>query len=113
MRRLVALSSQLLHVFPDRRDIVSNATPRHPSSSPVSCRSAVNPAWTIASGRSGRLFKRALWCGLLPRRRIARAASAFLMTRPDFAALTLRFDVMLVAAPRPPHHLTGAWRSDD
>src|SRR6267143_1189787 len=28
------------------------------------------------------------------RRRIARAASAFLMTRPDLAALTLRFDVM-------------------
>jgi putative endonuclease len=52
---------------------------------------------------------------LLPRqrRRIARAASAFLMTRPDLAALTLRFDVMLVAPPRPPRHLAGAWRSDD
>ena len=47
------------------------------------------------------------------RRRIARAASAFLMTRPDLAMLTLRFDVMLVAPPRPPRHLPGAWRSDD
>ena len=47
------------------------------------------------------------------RRRITRAASAFLMTRPDLAMLTLRFDVMLVAPPRPPRHLPGAWRSDD
>ena len=47
------------------------------------------------------------------RRRIARAASAFLITRPDLALLTLRFDVMLVAPPRPLRHLPGAWRSDD
>ena len=47
------------------------------------------------------------------RRRITRAASAFLMTRPDLAMLTVRFDVMLVAPPRPPRHLPGAWRSDD
>ena len=47
------------------------------------------------------------------RRRIARAASAFLMTRPDLAMLTVRFDVMLVAPPRPLRHLPGAWRSDD
>jgi putative endonuclease len=47
------------------------------------------------------------------RRRIARAASAFLTTRPDLAMLTLRFDVMLVAPPRPPRHLPGAWRIDD
>ena len=47
------------------------------------------------------------------RRRIARAASAFLTTRPDLAMLTLRFDVMLVAPPRSPRHLPGAWRSDD
>ena len=44
---------------------------------------------------------------------IARAASAFLVTRPDLAALTLRFDVMLVAPLRPPRHMTGMWRSDD
>ena len=47
------------------------------------------------------------------RRRIARAASAFLMTRPELAALTIRFDVMLVAPSRPPRHLAGAWRSDE
>jgi putative endonuclease len=47
------------------------------------------------------------------RRRIARAALAFLTTRPDLAMLTLRFDVMLVAPPRPPRHLPGAWRIDD
>jgi putative endonuclease len=52
---------------------------------------------------------------ILPRqrRRIARAAAAFLMTRPDLARLTLRFDVMLVAPLRPPRHLAGMWRSDE
>ncbi len=44
------------------------------------------------------------------RRRIARAASAFLAMRPDLAELALRFDVMLVAPPRPPRHLPDAWR---
>ncbi|MBV8492137.1 MAG: YraN family protein [Alphaproteobacteria bacterium] len=47
------------------------------------------------------------------RRRIARAASAFLMMRPDLAGLTVRFDVMLVAPPRPPRHFVGMWRSDE
>jgi len=52
---------------------------------------------------------------ILPRqrRRIAHAASAFLMTRPDLAELTLRFDVMLVPRLRPPRHLPGMWRSDE
>ena len=52
---------------------------------------------------------------LLPRqrRRIARAAAAFLSARPDLAALTLRFDVMLVTRLRPPHHLPNAWRADE
>jgi putative endonuclease len=51
---------------------------------------------------------------LLPRqrRRIARAASAFLVARPDLAALALRFDVMLVAKLRLPRHLADAWRED-
>ena len=44
------------------------------------------------------------------RRRIARAASAFLLTRPDLAELRLRFDVMLVAPSRPPRHLPDAWQ---
>ena len=47
------------------------------------------------------------------RRRIARAASAFLLTRPDLAGLAPRFDVMLVAPFRPPRHLPDAWRVDD
>jgi putative endonuclease len=46
------------------------------------------------------------------RRRIARAASAFLLMRPDLADLVLRFDVMLVAPLRPPRHLPNAWRID-
>lgn len=44
------------------------------------------------------------------RRRIARAATAFLAMRPDLAELALRFDVMLVAPPRAPRHLPDAWR---
>jgi putative endonuclease len=51
---------------------------------------------------------------LLPRqrRRIARAAEAFLAMRPDLASLALRFDVMVVEPRRLPRHLPGAWRSD-
>jgi putative endonuclease len=44
------------------------------------------------------------------RRRIARAASAFLLMRPDLAELALRFDVMLVAPLHLPRHLRDAWR---
>ena len=47
------------------------------------------------------------------RRRIARATSAFLLSRPDLAALAPRFDVMLVAPFRPPRHLADAWRADE
>jgi putative endonuclease len=46
------------------------------------------------------------------RRRIARAAEAFLAMRPEFASLALRFDVMVVEPRRLPRHLPGAWRSD-
>ena len=51
---------------------------------------------------------------LMPRqrRRIARAASAFLLVRPDLADLALRFDVMLVEPLRPPRHLADAWREE-
>ena len=51
---------------------------------------------------------------MLPRqrRRIARAASAFLLGRPDLAELAPRFDVMLVLPLRPPRHLRDAWRVD-
>jgi len=47
------------------------------------------------------------------RRRIARAAEAFLLMRPDLAALALRFDVMVVAPRRLPRHLPGAWLTND
>jgi putative endonuclease len=51
---------------------------------------------------------------LLPRqrRRIARAAEAYLLMRPDLATLALRFDVMVVAPRRLPRHLQGAWLSE-
>lgn len=52
---------------------------------------------------------------ILPRqrRRIARAAAAFLSARPDMAEMTLRFDVMLVAPLRAPRHLANVWRADE
>ena len=46
------------------------------------------------------------------RRRIGRAAQAFLLLRPDLAELALRFDVMLVARGRLPRHWLGVWRAD-
>ena len=47
------------------------------------------------------------------RRRIVRAAEAFLTQRSDLAGLDLRFDVMLVAPRQLPRHWRGAWRADD
>ena len=47
------------------------------------------------------------------RRRIARAAEAYLSSRPDLGGLAIRFDVMLVERLRLPHHLPGAWRGDE
>jgi putative endonuclease len=47
------------------------------------------------------------------RRRITRAAEAFLLQHSDLSGLDLRFDLMLVAPLRPPRHLGGAWRADD
>jgi len=44
------------------------------------------------------------------RRRIGRAAQAFLQKRPELAGCDMRFDVMLVAPWRPPRHLIDAWR---
>ena len=45
------------------------------------------------------------------RRRIVRAAEAFLVQRPDLAGLDLQFDVMLVAPLHLPRHWRDAWRS--
>ena len=47
------------------------------------------------------------------RRRIVRAAQAFLTHRADLAELDLRFDVMLVAPLQLPRHWRAAWRADD
>ena len=47
------------------------------------------------------------------RRRIVRAAEAFLSQRYDLSGLDLRFDVMLVAPLHLPRHWRGAWRADD
>lgn len=47
------------------------------------------------------------------RRRIARAAAAFVQRRPELAPLDLRFDVVLVAPRRLPRHLADAWRMAD
>ena len=46
------------------------------------------------------------------RRRIARAAAAFLKARPGLAGLDVRFDVMLVRPWRLPAHLADAWRAE-
>ena len=47
------------------------------------------------------------------RRRVARAFEHFLAGQRQFADLTLRFDVMLVAKGRLPRHLCNAWRSGE
>ncbi len=43
------------------------------------------------------------------RRRVARAFEQFLAAHPQYAGLTLRFDVMLVAKRRLPRHVRNAW----
>ena len=47
------------------------------------------------------------------RRRITRAAEAFLLQSSDLVGLDLRFDLMLVAPLRLPRHWRAAWRADD
>ncbi len=44
------------------------------------------------------------------RRRIANAAAVFLGQQADAAALTLRFDAVLLVPGRWPHHIRDAWR---
>lgn len=46
------------------------------------------------------------------RRRLARAAAAYLARHPDLAGCTLRFDALLVAPGRLPRHVIDAWRPD-
>lgn len=47
------------------------------------------------------------------RRRIVRAAQAFLQRNPALSRLDARFDVMSVERWRAPRHFAGAWRVDD
>ena len=42
--------------------------------------------------------------------RIRRATEWLLASRPDLAALTIRFDAVLVAPGRLPRHVADAWR---
>lgn len=51
--------------------------------------------------------------GAQQRRRIVRAAGAWLAAHPQFSGLQMRFDVMLVGRNRLPRHLPGAFRTDD
>jgi putative endonuclease len=46
------------------------------------------------------------------RRRIARAAEALVIARPDLGGLDMRFDLMLVAPRRLPRHWRDAWRAE-
>ncbi|CAA7621318.1 YraN family protein [Magnetospirillum sp. SS-4] len=48
--------------------------------------------------------------GPAQRRRIERAAGAFLARRPHLAGLHVRFDAVLVAPGRLPRHIPDAWR---
>ena len=47
------------------------------------------------------------------KKRIARTALVFLQGHPELAALSPRFDAILVAPRRWPRHIEGAWRSDE
>ncbi|GAB4070104.1 YraN family protein [Ancylobacter sonchi] len=46
------------------------------------------------------------------RRRIAAAAEVWLAAHPEFAALDMRLDVVLLAPGRAPVHLPGAFEAD-
>lgn len=45
------------------------------------------------------------------RGRLARAAHAYIAAHPQYAGLTLRFDVMLVTPWAVPRHILDAWRA--
>lgn len=49
---------------------------------------------------------------LSQRRRIERGAAAYLARRPDLRGCGLRFDMVLMAPWRLPHHIPDAWRID-
>ena len=47
------------------------------------------------------------------RRRIERATAVFLQRNPVLSGLDLRFDVVLLAPKRRPHHIEDAWRVEE
>ncbi len=47
------------------------------------------------------------------RRRIVRAAEAFIAKRPGLGGLDVRFDAILVVPGRWPRHFPDAWRADE
>lgn len=50
--------------------------------------------------------------GAHKRRRIERAAAAFLSSHPEWSKVSPRFDVMVLSPWRLPRHLKDAWRPD-
>ncbi len=50
--------------------------------------------------------------GAHKRRRVERAAVAFLSAHPEWSKVSPRFDVMLLSPWRLPRHLKDAWRPD-
>ena len=47
------------------------------------------------------------------RRRILNAAGAFIARHPKYAAITSRFDIMVVTNALVPHHLLNAWSASE
>jgi putative endonuclease len=50
--------------------------------------------------------------GTRQRRRIVRAAQAFLQGRPGLATCDIRFDALLISGRKLPYHVRDAWRAD-
>lgn len=65
---------------------------------------AVEVKWRASQDRAAESIQAA------QRRRIAQAAAVFLARQPDAAALSLRFDAVLLAPGRLPRHIRDAWR---
>lgn len=65
---------------------------------------AVEVKWRDSLGQAAEAVQ------VAQRRRIAQAAAVFLGQQPDAATLSLRFDAMLLAPGRWPHHIRDAWR---
>ncbi|WP_374302141.1 YraN family protein [Ferrovibrio sp.] len=65
---------------------------------------AVEVKWRAEQARAAEAIQAA------QRHRIAQAAAVFLARQSDAAALSLRFDAVLLAPGRLPRHIRDAWR---